>query len=182
MTKDVEDIVKSEDVVSQLIRDWNRTRPELDPSAMGVVGRVLILAKHFEDAANEVLAEHGLAVWSLDVLATLRRVGPPYTLTPTQLRNSVLLSSGAMTNRLDRLEEEGLLMRTPSREDRRSVKISLTEKGRRLIDEAIVSRFQIAKENVECLTEEELEELGGLLRRLLVANGQAKEAQRQALD
>ena len=135
---------------------------------MAVVGRTLILAKRFEDTANEVLAGHGLALWALDVLATLRRGGPPYALTPTQLRNSVVLSSGAMTHRLDLLEEEGLITRTPNREDRRSVKIRLTDKGRKLIDEAIVSRFQVAKENVSPLTKIEQKQLGGLLEKLLI--------------
>ena len=144
------------DVVDQLIREWKRERPELSADAMAIVGRVLMLAKYFENSANTALAPHDLAQWSLDVLATLRRSGEPYRLRPTQLRRSVLLSSGAMTNRLDRLESAGYLVRSLGGDsDRRAVGIELTKEGVKKIDNAIQIRFEVADENVEGLTDAE---------------------------
>lgn len=154
------------DVVDQLLRDWRRERPELDASAMAVVGRILHLGRLLEAGAGERLREAGIHYSDLDVLATLRRSGAPYRLTPTVLRKSVLLTSGAMTACLNRLEARGLIVRSAEDADRRSLSAALTAKGVRLIDKAIVARFEQADEAVAALTAAERAELARLLRKL----------------
>ena len=140
------------DPIEQLIQQWSRERPDLDASPMGVVGRVLRLAVRLERRVERVLADFGLTLWQFDVLATLRRTGAPFCLSPTDLMREVMLSSGAMTNRIDRLEAKGLVKREPDPGDRRGVQIILTPKGRRLVDRAIAARFEEAKEVVGFLT------------------------------
>lgn len=155
-----------EDLVDQLLRDWSRERPDLDATAMAVVGRVLNLGQILETRANDALKAAGIGYTDLDVLATLRRSGAPYRLTPTVLRRSVLLTSGAMTACLNRLEAQGLLTRGPEAGDRRVLNAALTERGRALADQAIVRRFAEASEAVAGLTAAERDVLAGLLRKL----------------
>lgn len=154
------------DVVDQLLREWRRERPDLDASAMAVVGRILQLGRLLEAGAGERLRAVGINYTDLDVLATLRRSGTPYRLTPTVLRKSVLLTSGAMTACLNRLEARGLIARSAEDGDRRSLAAALTAKGLRLIDKAIVARFEQADEAVAALTAAERAELARLLRKL----------------
>lgn len=154
------------DVVDQLLQDWRRERPELDASAMAVVGRILHLGRLLEAGANERLREAGINYTDLDVLATLRRSGAPYRLTPTALRKSVLLTSGAMTACLNRLEARGLIARDAEEDDRRSLAATLTLQGRRLIDKAIVARFGQAEEALSGLSARERTQLAKLLRKL----------------
>lgn len=154
------------DVVDQLLSDWRRERPELDASAMAVVGRILHLGQLLEARASERLREAGINYTDLDVLATLRRSGAPYRLTPTALRKSVLLTSGAMTACLNRLEGRGLIVRRAEDGDRRSLAAELTTEGLRLIDKAIVVRFEQAEEAVSGLTANERANLARLLRKL----------------
>lgn len=154
------------DVVDELLRDWRRERPELDASAMAVVGRILNLGRLLEADANGSLKPIGISYTDLDVLATLRRSGAPYRLTPTALRKSVLLTSGAMTACLNRLEARGLIVRGAQDSDRRSLTAALTAKGVRLIDKAIVARFQEAERAVAGLSPREREELARLLRKM----------------
>src|SRR5829696_7736969 len=123
------------DVIDRLVAAWRDARPDLDPSPLEVVGRVIVLAQHLERSVNEALAAHGLTLGQFDILATLRRQ-PDGRLTPTQLLRSVVLSSGGMTNRLDRLEEAGWIRREADPDDRRGVVVSLTAGGRMLIDAA----------------------------------------------
>ncbi|MBT2750077.1 MULTISPECIES: MarR family transcriptional regulator [unclassified Lysobacter] len=154
------------DLIDRLVADWKRERPDLDPSAMSVVGRILHLGRLLEGAASEGLRGTGINYTDLDVLATLRRSGAPYRLTPTALRKSVLLTSGAMTACLNRLERAGLISRNAVDEDRRSLAAALTAKGLKLTDKAIVSRFEQARQVVEVLSAGERAELAGLLRKL----------------
>jgi DNA-binding MarR family transcriptional regulator len=154
-------------MIDELVAQWRRARPELDPSAMGIVGRTLRLAGHWERSVEAALKPFGLSLWQFDMLATLRRVGAPYSLSPTQLMQAVMLSSGAMTNRIDRLEAAGLVQREPDPQDRRSVWITLTSKGKRLIDEAIAARFEEARERIAPLTLAERRALERGLRKLL---------------
>ncbi|MBT2775351.1 MarR family transcriptional regulator [Lysobacter sp. ISL-54] len=133
---------------------------------MSVVGRILHLGRLLEGAASEGLRGTGINYTDLDVLATLRRSGAPYRLTPTALRKSVLLTSGAMTACLNRLERAGLISRNAVDEDRRSLAAALTAKGLKLTDKAIVSRFEQARQVVEVLSAGERAELAGLLRKL----------------
>ena len=154
------------DVVDQLLRDWRRERPDLDASAMAVVGRILHLAGRLEARAEEVLKPTGLSYTDLDVLATLRRSGPPCRLKPTLLRRSVLLTSGAMTACLDRLEARGLLTRERDPDDRRALTAMLTDRGRELVDAAIGVRFAEAAGAVTSLNGQERDHLAALLRKM----------------
>jgi DNA-binding MarR family transcriptional regulator len=154
-----------QDVVDQLIRDWARERPDLDTSAMAVVGRLLHLGGVLQTRANDRLREHGISYTELDVLATLRRSGAPYRLSPTELRKSVLLSSGAMTACLNRLEQRQLILRSTDDADRRSLMATLTPQGVALIDEAIAAHFNAAGQAVGGLDRDERVELARLLRK-----------------
>jgi DNA-binding MarR family transcriptional regulator len=155
------------DIVDIVIAEWQSERPDLDVSCMGVVGRILRLAGHLERRANEALKEFDLAIWAFDVLGTLRRRGEPYSMTPTELMKSVMLSSGAMTNRIDRLEAIGLIERIPHDQDRRSLQVRLTAKGREVIDASSPVRFEEAWDALRNLSEREQTALASLLRKIL---------------
>lgn len=157
------------DIVDQAIEEWQREQPDLDASPLGVVSRILVLAQQMEKTANRALERHGIELWQFDVLAALRRAGAPYRLSPTQLSDSVILTSGAMTNRLDRLESDGLVVRLRDPDDRRGVLIQLTPRGRKLVDEAVETRLADAREAVSSLHRSESRVLAKLLRRLIVA-------------
>ncbi|HEX5756516.1 MAG TPA: MarR family transcriptional regulator [Arenimonas sp.] len=154
------------DKIDRLLADWRSERPELDCSAMQVVGRVLSLGRQLEARAGAALKPLGLHYTDLDVLATLRRRGRPFRLTPTELRDSVLLTSGAMTACLDRLERGGLITRVANPADRRSTAAELTTAGRKLIDKAIVVRFAEASDAVAALSPSERTQLARLLKKL----------------
>ena len=164
---DTTDAPASIDVIDQLLAAWRETRPDLDPAALGVVGRVIVLAQHLEESVERALAKHNLTLGQFDILATLRRNGTRGGLTPSQLLESVLLSSGGMTARLDKLEAAGLIIRTPDAEDRRMVVIELTPKGKRVIDAATITRFAEATGSLPPLDAQEMQMLAGLLRRWL---------------
>src|SRR5262249_8109047 len=156
------------DVVDRLLAKWREVRPDLDPSPLETVGRVIVLAQHLERSVETSLEKHGLTLGQFDILATLRRNGKKGGLTPSQLLESVVLSSGGMTARLDALAEAGLIKRKTSEEDRRMVVIELTSKGRRVIDHATKTRFAEAKGSLPTLNETEMTTLTSLLRRWLV--------------
>lgn len=154
------------DVVDQLLEDWGRERPDLDVSAMAVVGRLLHLGALLQARAGERLRPHGISYTELDVLATLRRAGAPYRLSPTALRKAVLLTSGAMTACLNRLEQRGLIRRSLDATDRRSLMATLTTEGAALIEAAIVSHFAQADQVVAALDAAERLALARLLRKV----------------
>ncbi len=157
----------NQDLVDSLIQQWSIERPDLNASAMGVVGRILRLAAGLQRRGEESLAPFNLSMWQFDVLATLRRAGAPFRLSPTQLMRAVMLTSGAMTNRLDRLETAGLVRREPDPADRRGLQIVLTSQGLELVDLAIVARLQDAQGVVQLLTQKERQSLEPVLRKLL---------------
>jgi DNA-binding MarR family transcriptional regulator len=126
-----------QDHVDELLGQWARRRPELDLSALGVAARVLRLQRILERQVAEHLRPFDLHEGEVNVLAALRRADPPHELTPTELYRSLLLSSGAMTNRLDRLEQAGLVTRLADPDDGRRVLVRLTEQGRETIDAAM---------------------------------------------
>lgn len=154
------------DRIDRLLAEWKHQRPELDTAAMAVVGRLLSIGRQLEARANAALKPLGLHYTDLDVLATLRRGGKPYRRTPTELRGAVLITSGAMTACLDRLEAGGLIARVANPEDRRSSAAELTAAGRKLIDKAIVVRFAEAADALSGLSEAERARLAGLLKKL----------------
>jgi DNA-binding MarR family transcriptional regulator len=157
------------DHVDEVLAQWLRERPDLDATPMGVVGRISRLGRFLERRLKPVFERYGLDGGLFDVLATLRRAGAPYRLSPTELFSSVMLSSGAMTSRLDRLERAGLVARTPDPDDRRGVLVELTLQGRELVDRAVEAHVANEWRLVGALTSEEQAELAGLLRKLLVS-------------
>ncbi len=157
------------DPVDEILAQWHRERPDLDVSPMGIIGRTWRLAKHLERATQRVFAEFGLNLGEFDVLATLRRTGPPYQLTPTQMFGTMMISSGTMTHRLDRLEKAGLVARIPDPSDRRSTLIQLTDKGFGLIESAIEAHVANEHTILSRLEASEREALAKLLRELLLA-------------
>ena len=154
------------DRIDHLLSEWQAERPELDATPMAVVGRLLSLGRQLEARANAALKPLGLHYTDLDVLATLRRGGRPYRRTPTELRNSVLITSGAMTACLDRLESNGLIARVADPQDRRSSAAVLTTEGRKLIDKAIAVRFKEAADALSGLSDSERSRLASLLKKL----------------
>ena len=155
------------DHVDRILEQWNRERPDLDVAPMGLLGRIARLRTHLAREVEQTLAAHGLNSATFDVLATLRRSGPPYALSPGDLLATTMVSSGTMTNRLDQLEKAGLVARTHNPEDRRSVIIALTEKGRVVVDEAVTAHVANQHRLVESLSSEERKQLDGLLRTFL---------------
>lgn len=157
------------DHVDHILEQWRRERPDLDLSAMAVIARISRASRILERSIATVLARHGINESQFGVLAALRRAGPPYRLTPTALYNSLLISSGAMTNRLDRLTEAGLVSRTPDPNDRRSILVALTPEGRRVVDEAVTAHTENEHRLLSAFPPREREVLAGLLRKLLVS-------------
>ena len=154
------------DRIDRLLAEWQAERPELDATAMAVIGRLLSIGRQLEARANAALRPLGLHYTDLDVLATLRRGGKPYRRTPTELRDSVLITSGAMTACLDRLERNGLIARVADPLDRRSSAAELTVAGRKLIDKAIAVRFEEAEDALAGLSGNERTRLAALLKKL----------------
>jgi len=158
------------DIVDELLAAWMAVRPDLDPSALGVVGRVLILAQGLHKSVEAALARHELSLGQFDILATLRRNTVDRGMTPTQLLRSVVLSSGGMTSRLDKLEAAGLIVRGTDATDRRTIVVMLTAKGKRRIDTATTTRFAEARASAPVLPAQDLEKLEELLRTWLLQN------------
>lgn len=157
--------MSEQDHVDKAREQWLNTRPELDTSTMGIVARLYRYQFLVDKGLNQLYRTYGINFGEFDVIATLKRNQTP--LTPTELMTSSMLSSGAMTNRLDKLEQAGLVQRNHSSEDRRSVRVSLTEKGEALIDELAPIHFQEQKSLLEGLTEDEQTQLAGLLKKAL---------------
>jgi DNA-binding MarR family transcriptional regulator len=126
-----------EDEVDRLVLGWQQALPGVDGSPLEVLSRVTRLARHLERQRSLVFARHDLETWTFDVLSALRRAGPPCELSPGQLLADTLVTSGTMTNRLNHLEQRGLVRRTPDPKDARSVRIRLTASGRRRVDGAL---------------------------------------------
>lgn len=155
------------DHVDRILAQWNRERPDLDVEPMGLLGRISRLSTHLAREVEKTLAGHGLNSASFDVLATLRRSGPPYRLSPGDLVATTMVSSGTMTNRLDQLEKAGLIERSHNPDDRRGVIIALTAKGFTLVDEAVSAHVENEHRLIQSLDAQERAALGGLLRKFL---------------
>ncbi|QUJ70102.1 MarR family transcriptional regulator (plasmid) [Photobacterium sp. GJ3] len=157
-----------QDHVDKLLLQWQEHRPDLDCSPMGVIGRMYRGHKIMTEQINQVFKKFGLIQVEFDILASLRRSGEP--LTPTQLYHTVMLTSGAMTTRLDKLEQRGFIYRQPSDNDRRSCTVSLTESGQALIDQAVTAHVANEHRMLAVLDKDEQTELANLLRKFLLAH------------
>lgn len=161
--------ISDRDAVDQILTQWSRERPDLDVSPMGLIGRLGRLRAHISRAHEAVFQRHGLNSASFDLLATLRRSGPPFRLSPSELLETMMITSGTMTNRIDQLEKLGLVERLPHPEDRRALLVALTEKGRAVIDAAVTDHVANQHRLIEALTAEDSTALDGLLRQFLTA-------------
>ncbi|MGX5201816.1 MarR family winged helix-turn-helix transcriptional regulator [Aliikangiella sp. IMCC44632] len=158
------------DIVTQFNNEWAQQRPDLDVRPMLVMGRIMFLSKILDSAATQSLKPFDLRFSELNVLASLRRVGKPYQLTPKQLLEFVVLTSGSMTACLDRLEKRELIKRSIDPQDKRGRLVMLTNKGLKLIDEAIGVWFAKVKTMTQGLSKSEEKDLGRLLEKLLSIN------------
>lgn len=156
----------AEDEVDRLIAAWLRERPDMDVSPMHILSRVSRLAHHLDRARKQAFASHHLEAWEFDVLSALRRSGRPYQLSPGQLVHETLVTSGTMTNRVDRLVERGLVERSPDPSDRRGVQVRLSTAGRKAVDGAIDALLTHEKKLLTGLSASESKALADALRRL----------------
>jgi DNA-binding MarR family transcriptional regulator len=156
------------DGVDLMLKQWLLERPDLDTSALAVIVRVLMLHKTFLKMATSALSEVGLELWEYDVLSALRRQGAPFGLAATELAETTSLSSGAMTNRIDRLAAKKLVRRERDPTDRRGVIVVLTGKGVRVIDKAIQLRLEAADKGIQGLSKKERATLASLLRKVVL--------------
>ncbi|MFF8974114.1 MarR family winged helix-turn-helix transcriptional regulator [Streptomyces sp. NPDC014995] len=158
------------DPVDAIIEQWAVERPDLDTTAMEVFGRIHRLSRAIGDRMEKAYASLGISRGEFDVLATLRRSGAPYALSPRQLSATLMLTTGGMTGRLDKLERAGLLRRSPDPHDRRGLRVTLTEQGLALVDEAVGAGLAVQTEALSAaLAGEQAGLLAGLLRELLLA-------------
>lgn len=157
----------SPDRLDQLAAQWAAERPDLDHEVMATVGRLLTLGTLIGRRLDATAAEHGLDRGQGDVLFTLRRAGAPYRLAPSQLTASLLVTSGTMTNRLDRLEQRGLVRRRPNPEDRRGLDVELTEEGRELVDRLVGEHVAGEQDMLAPLSATERAQLVRITRKLL---------------
>jgi DNA-binding MarR family transcriptional regulator len=151
------------DHVGRIIAQWAVHRPDLDVSPMGLIGRLHRLAARLNEELRPVFAAAGLGDGDFDVLAALRRHGPPHELTPGELGATTMVTSGAITKRIDRLERAGLVTRTVSAADARSRRVGLTAEGRRLVDDLVERHVANEHRLVAGLSAAEREQLAGLL-------------------
>ena len=156
-----------EDEVDRLVAGWKDALPGVDMSPLAVLSRVTRLARHLDRQRTAVFARHDLETWTFDVLSALRRSGPPHELTPGQLLAQTLVTSGTMTNRIDRLEERGLVRRRPDPVSGRSIRVQLTPAGRRRVDAALTDLVAREDAILGSLSGTERTTLADLLRRVV---------------
>jgi DNA-binding MarR family transcriptional regulator len=155
------------DEVDALVAAWNRERPDLDVSPLEVLSRVTRLARHLDRARGTAFAAHDLEIWEFDVLAALRRAGAPYELSPGRLLQQTLVTSGTMTNRIDRLEDRGYVTRRTDPADRRGVLVGLTDAGRAQVDAALADLLNHERQILVGLDDRQRAQLAGLLRTIV---------------
>lgn len=155
------------DQVDRLVAQWAEERPDLDLEAMATVARLLNLARRIEERLSAFAADYDLSIPEADVLFTLRRSGPPYRSSPSEIAGALLVPSGTMTSRLDRLERKRLIARVPHPSDRRSMEVQLTDTGRDLTDEAVTRHVSNEQQMLEPLSERERATLDRLAGKLL---------------
>ena len=156
------------DEVDDLVAAWREQRPDLDVAPLQVLSRVSRLARHLDIARRGAFAAHGLESWEFDVLSALRRAGPPFQLTPGALLRATLVTSGTMTNRIDRLAAGGLVSREPDPRDRRGVLVTLSQRGQAVVDAAFIDLLERERALLASLGEDQRQVLADLLRTLLI--------------
>jgi DNA-binding MarR family transcriptional regulator len=161
-------LLRVRDEVDRLVEAWRHERPDLDLQPMEVLSRLSRLGHHLDRARRLAFAEHGLESWEFDVLAALRRAGSPYELSPGRLLRETLVTSGTMTNRVDRLEGRGLVVRLPDPGDRRGVLVRLTDEGRTTVDGALEGLLHREHALLTGLDPAKQRTLAGLLRTLVL--------------
>ncbi|MCL1869262.1 MAG: MarR family transcriptional regulator [Promicromonosporaceae bacterium] len=154
------------DEVDRIVADWRRERPDLAVEPLEVFSRVTRLARHLDRARRVAFATHDLETWEFDVLSALRRAGSPYELSPGALVTATLVTSGTMTNRIDRLEGRGLVERHRSPDDRRGVVVRLTASGLTRVDDALTDLLAREARMLESLDAHHRPDLAALLRTL----------------
>lgn len=164
-----------EDRVDRYLEQWRTARPDLDPAPMGVVGRLSRAAQLLDKELRSFFTANGLQPGEFDILATLRRSGEPYCLTPGALLGSSMVTSGAITNRLDHLVAKGYVTRETDPANRRSVLITLTDAGREKVDGVVAEHLENERRLLTALTPAEQDRLANLLRKLLVGSGDVPE-------
>jgi len=155
------------DEVDELVAHWRVQRPDLDVAPLQVLSRVSRLARHLDIARRGAFAAHDLEAWEFDVLSALRRAGPPFQLTPGTLLRATLVTSGTMTNRIDRLAAAGLVRREPDPRDRRGVLVTLSERGQTVVDAALTDLLDREQALLAGLGQDQRQQLADLLRTLL---------------
>lgn len=156
------------DRVDNIIEQWHQERPDLDVEPMEIIGRIRQLSQHLMREMDKTFSAHGLTGASFDVLATIRRSGAPYGLSPSDLINSTMVTSGTMTNRIDQLVKTGLVERTPNPQDARGFIISLTKDGRQLIDRVLDDHVKKQAQLTEVLSPSDTKLLNSVLRKFLI--------------
>ncbi|MFA0241840.1 MULTISPECIES: MarR family winged helix-turn-helix transcriptional regulator [Vibrio] len=157
------------DAIDRVVEQWAKEKPELETEPMAMMGRIMRIAKYMETQVAELHKNYDMKLGEFDVLATLRRSGKPHQLTPSELIGSMMLTSGAMTNRLDKLEAKGLISREHSKEDRRSVSVLLTKDGLILIDQMMTEHVEMQKKLVKSLSASQKKNTNQLLKAWLSA-------------
>ena len=154
------------DEVDRIVAAWRHERPDLDVSPMEILSRVTRLSRQLDRARKSSFAEYGIEGWAFDVLSALRRSGEPYQLSPSTLLQETLVTSGTMTNRIDRLVTAGWVERLPDPADRRGVLVRLTETGRATVDSALADLLVKERDILAGLTPAGRRKLAALLREL----------------
>lgn len=157
------------DAVDSILEQWRRERPDLDVSPMGPIGRIKRCAALLELQLEVGFAQFDLSMWEFDMLATLRRAGTPYQLSPTELFSMLMVTSGTMTHRLKRLETRGLIERVPNEQDARSNLVQLTKEGLEVINQAVEAHVDNEKRVLSVLPNDAVGELDARLAQLLNA-------------
>lgn len=162
-------MTEAEDEVDRIVAAWRDVRPDIDVTPMHILSRVTRLSRQLDRKRKAVFASHGLETWAFDVLSSLRRAGSPYQMSPSALTVELLVTSGTMTNRIDRLATAGWVSRQRDPADRRGVLVGLTDEGRRKVDDALADFLRLEAQMLEALDEDECTSLADSLRHLVAS-------------
>lgn len=157
------------DEVDRIVAAWRDVRPDIDVAPMEVLSRVTRLSRQLDRKRKAVFASHGLETWSFDVLSSLRRAGDPYQMSPSALTGELLVTSGTMTNRIDRLASAGWVSRQRDPADRRGILVGLTAAGRQKVDDALSDFLDLEAQMLRALDDDECASLASSLRHLVVS-------------